>query len=70
MYQLVDVTAEQGGTCLANGAYGTGNETLHESASFLETSQRTSSVCLAAQPGLLPGSVHTAMRLHNCDHIR
>jgi len=36
MYQHVDVTADQGGTCPTNGAYGSGNETLHESASFLE----------------------------------
>jgi hypothetical protein len=32
--------------------YGTGNETLHESASFLKINQRTSSVCLLVQPGL------------------
>jgi len=35
MYQLVDVTPDQGWTRLANEAYGSGNETLHESASFL-----------------------------------
>jgi len=63
MNQLVNGKADQGWTCLANGAYGSGNETLHESASFLEISRRTSSVCFAAQPGLPPGSVHTATRL-------
>jgi len=63
MYHLVDGKADQSWTRLANGANGSGNETLHGSASFLEISRRTSSVCFAAQPGLPPGSVHTATRL-------
>jgi len=40
-----------------------GNETLHESATFLQINRRTSSACFAAQPCLPPGSFHTATRL-------